>query len=90
MRIINKISGFAQPVLILAFAGLFAAAVGLYVTKSGFRKPKPPQEQILTTEQKILSSENDLKVTVSFEEELNLSELEEIERELNEANFSSI
>lgn len=86
----NKILGFAQPALLLVFGALIALAVGLYITKSGFRKSEPAQEQPLTTEQKILSADNDLKVTASFEEELDLSELQEIEKELNEANFSSI
>lgn len=88
MQTIKK-TGFAQMILILIFAGLFVAAVALYFTKNSSQKPES-EGRILTTEEKIQTADTDLQFTASLEEEQDLSEFDEIEREFNASNFSSI
>lgn len=84
-----KKKGFTQIFFLLVFVILVIVAIFLYATRGPARKEEA-KEIPLTLEQEIQTSDNDLKVTALFEEELNLSELDEIGRELNEQTFSSI
>lgn len=86
-----KDKGFSQILLII---GVLAVALGLvfYVYQTRFTEPLPvpPPAKVETVDQAISSLDGNFSGLSVFEEDLEVKDLLELEKDLNEINLSQI
>jgi hypothetical protein len=86
-----KEKGFAQILLIIGILVVVVGAV-FYIYQSRFTQPAPvpPSPKIETVDGAISSLDGNFAELSTFEEDLELKELLELEKDLSEANFSQL